>query len=258
MTSVSNSLYSNPNSTNSTNYKERQESNTQSTSQNNGAIQQKIKEAIFYDMVAIYGDSLTKSKNSMLLKQYLLDNVSLPTEQTFKDSKNILSQEINDILNNAQSKGQDSKEFHALLSFAKTFFEMDKSREDSKQQLLTLLKQGQSREYATSDAFYHKLFTKTKAPSTMTLGEMDAVIARNEKQGFLRDYSSNNEQVASLLEDFFAFADFYNLIPQESKDKISKHLQISQRYLYNQAGELENRLQLENFTISWGGQWHSL
>ena len=45
MTSVSNSLYSNPNSTNSTNYKERQESNTQSTSQNNGAIQQKIKEA---------------------------------------------------------------------------------------------------------------------------------------------------------------------------------------------------------------------
>ena len=276
MTSISNSFYSNylniyssPNSANSTSYKEIQESNTKSTNPSNEAIQQKIndlladyplhhpyylqyEDAIFYDRVAINGDNDTEFENFIMLKQYLLDNVSLPTEQTFEESKNILSQEMNNILNNTYiSKGEDSKEFQALLSFTKTFFEMDKSRIDSKQKLLNLLKQGQDNlEYATSNEFYHKLFTKTEGLSTMTLEEINTI---NEKQGFLSDYISDNYQVAHCLEEFFALADFYKLIPQENKDKISENLQISQRYLYNQRGDLENHFQLGDFTISWEG-----
>ena len=276
MTSISNSFYSNylniyssPNSANSTSYKEIQESNTKSTNPSNEAIQQKIndlladyplhhpyylqyEDAIFYDRVAINGDNDTEFENFTMLKQYLLDNVSLPTEQTFEESKNILSQEMNNILNNTYiSKGEDSKEFQALLSFTKTFFEMDKSRIDSKQKLLNLLKQGQgSLEYATSDEFYHKLFTKTEGLSTMTLEEINAI---NEKQGFLSDYTSDNYQVAHCFEEFFALADLYGLIPQESKNKILENLQISQRYLYNQSGDLGNHFQLGDFTISWEG-----
>ena len=260
-------IYSSPNSANSTSYKEIQESNTKSTNPSNEAIQQKIndlladyplhhpyylqyEDAIFYDRVAINGDNDTEFENFIMLKQYLLDNVSLPTEQTFEESKNILSQEMNNILNNTYiSKGEDSKEFQALLSFTKTFFEMDKSRIDSKQKLLNLLKQGQgSLEYATSDEFYHKLFTKTEGLSTMTLEEINAI---NEKQGFLSDYTSDNYQVAHCFEEFFALADLYGLIPQESKNKISENLQISQRYLYHQGGYLDKYFQLGDFVISW-------
>ena len=41
------------------------------------------------------------------------------------------------------------------------------------------------------------------------------------------------------------------MIPQESKNKISENLQISQRYLYNQSGDLGNHFQLGDFVISW-------
>ena len=70
---------------------------------------------------------------------------------------------------------------------------------------------------------------------------------------FLSDYTSDNYQVAHCLEEFFALADLYGLIPQESKNKILENLQISQRYLYNQSGDLGNHFQLGDFTISWEG-----
>ena len=179
------------------------------------------------ELFALHTDTNTAFLEFMDLKQYLLENVPLPTEQNFEDSKNILSQEMKNILNNAyENKGESSKEFQGLLHYAQWFIKNDKEVPKTTQHAISLMQQ------INSNMDYN------------TAKEMDISLA------FYKTYTTSE---ADCLSDFFALADLYGLIPQESKNKISENLQISQRYLYNQSGDLGNHFQLGDFTISWEG-----
>lgn len=55
------------------------------------------------------------------------------------------------------------------------------------------------------------------------------------------------------LESFFRLAEFFGAIPESSKAKIQDSLQITQRYLYNQSGNIDNSFKVGDYVISFEG-----
>ena len=177
------------------------------------------------EFLALHTDGNTAFLEFMDLKQHLLKNVPLPTEQNFEDAKNILFQEMKNILNNAyENKGESSNEFQGLLHYAKGIIMGDKDFSEIKQHTINLMQQiNNNIDYDTAKEMYSSLSF----------------------------YKSNALNLGSGLGDFFGLADLYGLIPEESKNKISENLQISQRYLYHHGGNLEKYFQLGDFVVSW-------
>ena len=73
-----------------------------------------------------------------------------------------------------------------------------------------------------------------------------------EMYSSLSFYKSNALNLGSGLGDFFGLADLYGLIPEESKNKISENLQISQRYLLSSRGEFGKIFSIRGFCCSRG------
>ena len=219
------SLYSNSNKTSNTQETINTNTNDKIQEMEDILLIEPQKHDFTDELFALHTDTNTAFLEFMDLKQYLLENVPLPTEQNFEDSKNILSQEMKNILNNAyENKGESSKEFQGLLHYAQWFIKNDKEVPKTTQHAISLMQQ------INSNMDYD------------TAKEMDISLA------FYKTYTTSE---ADCLSDFFALADLYELIPQESKNKISENLQISQRYLYHQGGYLDKYFQLGDFVISW-------
>ena len=181
-------------------------------------------------------------------------NGVIPTELEAKQSIQFLMQEAEEILSVAYNKQPNSEEFRNLLGFFSFTQDSINDFSNNKQKLLNLLKQGQSSlEYATSDEFYHKLFTKANGPNTQTLEEIDRLSKINEEQGFLRDYNVNATLISSYLQDFFTMANDFGFISKDKENKIYQELQTSVIYLGSQGGNIGNSFKIENFTISWEG-----
>ncbi|WP_240723921.1 hypothetical protein [Helicobacter pullorum] len=181
-------------------------------------------------------------------------NGVIPTELEAKQSIQFLMQEAEEILSVAYNKQPNSEEFRNLLGIFSFAQDSINDFSNNKQKLLNLLKQGQgSLEYATSDEFYHKLFTKANGPNTQTLEEIDRLSKINEEQGFLRDYNVNATLISSYLQDFFTMANDFGFISKDKENKIYQELQTSVIYLGSQGGNIGNSFKIENFTISWEG-----
>ena len=181
-------------------------------------------------------------------------NGVLPTELEAKQSIQFLMQEAEEILSVAYNKQPNSEEFRNLLGIFSFAQDSINDFSNNKQKLLNLLKQGQSSlEYATSDEFYHKLFTKANGSNTQTLEEIDRLSKINEEQGFLRDYNVNATLISSYLQDFFTMANDFGFISKDKENKIYQELQTSAIYLGSQGGNIGNSFKIENFTISWEG-----
>ena len=181
-------------------------------------------------------------------------NGVIPTELEAKQSIQFLMQEAEEILSVAYNKQPNSEEFRNLLGIFSFAQDSINDFSNNKQKLLNLLKQGQSSlEYATSDEFYHKLFTKANGPNTQTLEEIDRLSKINEEQGFLRDYNVNATLISSYLQDFFTMANDFGFISKDKENKIYQELQTSVIYLGSQGGNIGNSFKIENFTISWEG-----
>ena len=181
-------------------------------------------------------------------------NGVIPTELEAKQSIQFLMQEAEEILSVAYNKQPNSEEFRNLLGIFSFAQDSINDFSNNKQKLLNLLKQGQSSlEYATSDEFYHKLFTKANGPNTQTLEEIDRLSKINEEQGFLRDYNVNATLISSYLQDFFTMANDFGFISKDKENKIYQELQTSVIHLGSQGGNIGNSFKIENFTISWEG-----
>ena len=181
-------------------------------------------------------------------------NGVIPTELEAKQSIQFLMQEAEEILSVAYNKQPNSEEFRNLLGIFSFAQDSINDFSNNKQKLLNLLKQGQSSlEYATSNEFYHKLFTKANGPNTQTLEEIDRLSKINEEQGFLRDYNVNATLISSYLQDFFTMANDFGFISKDKENKIYQELQTSVIYLGSQGGNIGNSFKIENFTISWEG-----
>ena len=184
-------------------------------------------------------------------------NGVIPTELEAKQSIQFLMQEAEEILSVAYNKQPNSENrytYRNLLGFFSFTQDSINDFSNNKQKLLNLLKQGQSSlEYATSDEFYHKLFTKANGPNTQTLEEIDRLSKINEEQGFLRDYNVNATLISSYLQDFFTMANDFGFISKDKENKIYQELQTSVIYLGSQGGNIGNSFKIENFTISWEG-----
>ena len=164
------SLYSNSNKTSNTQETINTNTNDKIQEMEDILLIEPQKHDFTDELFALHTDTNTAFLEFMDLKQYLLENVPLPTEQNFEDSKNILSQEMKNILNNAyENKGESSKEFQGLLHYAQWFIKNDKEVPKTTQRAISLMQQINSnmdydtaKEMDISLAFY-KTYTTSEA-----------------------------------------------------------------------------------------------
>ncbi|WP_300668967.1 MULTISPECIES: hypothetical protein [Helicobacter] len=181
-------------------------------------------------------------------------NGLIPSEAKAQQSIQSLMQEAEEVLSVAYNKQPDSEEFRNLLGIFSFAQDSINNFNNNKQKLLNLLKQGQnSQEYATSEEFYHKLFTKNNGPQTQTLEEIDKLSKINEEQGFLRDYTVEASLISYYLRDFFTMASDFEFISKDKESKIYQDLQTSVIYLGSQSGNIGSSFKVDNYTISWDG-----
>ncbi|WP_297811016.1 hypothetical protein [uncultured Helicobacter sp.] len=123
------------------------------------------------------------------------------------------------------------------------------SREEEQQNLLNFLKQspkGNNKEQ-TQAFLYHLTGDTFKAEE-----HIEEMFNRSKEDiGLLGKYAGANLDLEMFLESFFRLAKFFGAIPESSKVKIQDSLQIAQRYLYNQSGNIDNSFKVGDYVISF-------
>lgn len=179
--------------------------------------------------------------------------MSLPTESEFQTSLNNLTKELHSILTNFYEKEPDSEEFRNLLGYALVITSETETRENDKQQLLNLLNQAQKDpKFAKSQEFMDKLLSRVSTNS-IDDNQINTFTAMADNYGNLTSYQATNSRLSYSLESFFRLAEFFGAIPESSKAKIQDSLQIAQRYLYNQSGNIDNSFKVGDYVISFEG-----
>nr|WP_300691146.1 hypothetical protein [Helicobacter sp. UBA3407] len=195
------------------------------------------------------GDSLTQIQRDSEKKQCLKDNVALIDENEFLNTLNKLTKEIKNILVDFYQKNGNSEEFKELLQGAVGVTYLIKSREENQEKLLNLLKQSPSGENEKeTQEFLHKL-TGSNFKTKSTIEEE----FKNTKEdvGLLGRYAGINYDLEVHLETFFRLANLFGTIPQSSQARIQDSLQIAQRYLYNQSGDMDKSFKVGDYVIAF-------
>ncbi|MDE5603540.1 MAG: hypothetical protein K2I71_06465, partial [Helicobacter sp.] len=195
-------------------------------------------------MIGIGIDSREFLNNNVKFNDYY-KALPIPTESEFEDTKDRLVTKMKDILKETYlNKGGDSKEFlHLYASANAVMIDLEK-RKEARDELIKTLENAQNNpEYAKSQDFLDTLLYKPHWDGSNSKKEI----------GKLWDQQNSDSSFAMALRIFFTIANEYEAIPKYKQDSIERSLQVSEAYLYNQAGGWDEKgkpYKIGNFVIS--------